>query len=140
MSKFQNLKLEDNILEGIYVYGDNKKIKTEFHLEDDDLKFEDFSELISEAEIFAVKINEDSLTNLKSKISVELTDSAYSDSNYSPTKEDCDTLQDELILRTIRFFPDSAVSFIFEAKNNYPDMLIYCQVDDELVIEDLIVN
>ncbi|WP_449399265.1 hypothetical protein [Chryseobacterium wanjuense] len=70
----------------------------------------------------------------------ELTDSAYTDSDYKPTEKDYKDLEEELTLTDVRFFPDDVISLVFKAKKEYPDMDIYCQIDHEFQVEDLFVE
>lgn len=75
MDTFKNLKLEDEIVTGIYNFqGEN--IAVEFDLEEDDLTMEDFSELIKDAENWIKSFSAENLNTLKAEIAKELTDSA----------------------------------------------------------------
>lgn len=141
MSRFENLKIEDEILKGIYHSPVTGKVAVEFDLgeeeEDDDPAMEDFSELISASETWVEELTQDKLDDLKRKMAIELTDSAYTGSGYKPGQQDYDGLAAELTLICIRFFPDASFSLVFQAKKEYPDMLIWCQIDEDLEIEDL---
>lgn len=140
MGRFENLKIEDDILKGTYNSLVTGNITVEFDLEEDDPVMEDFSGLISASETWMEKLTQDKLDDLKRKMSIELTDSAYMGSDYKPNQQDYDGLTGELTLISMRFFQDSSFSLVFQAKKEYPDMLIWCQVDEDLEIEDLIVG
>ncbi|WP_415326073.1 hypothetical protein [Chryseobacterium sp. MMS23-Vi53] len=139
MDKFKNLKLEDEIVTGKYNF-QNKDLNIEFDLEEDDVEMDDFSELISDSEEWIEKFSTEKLNEIKTELSKELTDSAYSDSDYKVTEEDYKNLENELNITEIRFFPDDVISLIFEAKKEYPDMDIYCQINKEFEIEDVMVE
>lgn len=140
MGRFENLKIEDDILKGTYNSPVTGNITVEFDLEEDDPVMEDVSELIAASETWMEKLTQDKLDDLKGKMSIELTDSAYMGSDYKPYQQDYDGLAKELTLISIRFFQDSSFSLVFQAKKEYPDMLIWCQIDEDLEIEDLIVG
>lgn len=140
MGRFENLKIDDDILKGIYNSPVTGNIAVEFDLEEDDPVMEDFSGLISTSEVWIEKLTQDKLDELKRKMGIELTDSAYMGSDYKPNQQDYDGLTEELTLISMRFFQDSSFSLVFQAKKEYPDMLIWCQIDEDLEIEDLIVG
>lgn len=139
MDTFKNLKLEDEIVAGIYNFqGEN--IAVEFDLEEDDLTMEDFSELIKDAENWIKSFSAENLNTLKAEIAKELTDSAYAGSSHKISEEDYKNLEAELMLKQIRFFPEEVISLILKAEKEYPDMDIYCQINKEFEIEDLMVE
>lgn len=140
MGKFENLKIEDDIVKGVYDSPVAGNIAVEFDLEEDDPVMDDFSGLISASETWIEKLTQNKLDDLKRKMSIELTDSAYMGSDYKPNQQDYDGLAEELTLIKMRFFQDSGFSLVFQAKKEYPDMLIWCQIDEDLEIEDLIVG
>lgn len=140
MGKFENLKIEDDIVKGVYDSPVTGNIAVEFDLEEDDPVMEDFSGLISASETWIEKLTQNKLDDLKRKMSIELTDSAYMGTDYKPNQQDYDGLAEELTLIKMRFFQDSGFSLVFQAKKEYPDMLIWCQIDEDLEIEDLIVG
>lgn len=139
MNKFENLKIEDEVLKGTCNSPITGNIEVEFDLEEDGAAMEDFSELISASETWIGKLTKEKLDELKRKMSLELTDSAYTGSGYKPGQQDYDGLAAELTLVSIRFFQD-AYSLVFQAKKEYPDMLIWCQVDEDMEMEDLMVD
>ncbi|NML59202.1 hypothetical protein [Chryseobacterium cheonjiense] len=139
MSTFKNLKLEDEIVTGIYDF-QGKDIAVEFDLEEDDLTMEDFSELIKDSENWIESFSNENLNTLKSEIAKELTDSAYAGLSHKVSEEDYKNLEAELMLKEIHFFPEEVISLILEAKKEYPDMDIYCQINKQFEIEDLMVE
>lgn len=139
MSTFKNLKLEDEVVTGTYDF-QGEDIAVEFDLEEDDLTMDDFSELIQDAENWIESFSNKNLSTLKEEIARELTDSAYAGSAHKVSEEDYKNLEAELTLKEIRFFPEEVISLILEAKKEYPDMDIYCQINREFEIEDLMVE
>jgi len=140
MNKFKNLAIEEDILKGTYDSPVTGRITVEFDLEEEDNVMENFSGLISASETWIGKLTQEKLDDLKRKMSLELTDSAYAGSDYKPGQQDYDGLAAELTLLSIQFFQDAAFSLVFQAKKEYPDMLIWCQIDEDLEIEDLVVD
>lgn len=140
MNKFENLAIEDDILKGTYDSPVTGRITVELDLEEEDTVMENFSGLISASETWIGRLTQEKLDELKRKMSLELTDSAYAGSSYKPGQQDYDGLAAELTLLSIHFFQDDAFSLVFQAKKEYPDMLIWCQIDEDLEIEDLVVD
>lgn len=138
MNKFENLAIEDDILKGTYDSPVTGKITVEFDLEEEDPVMKNFSGLISASQSWIGELTQEKLNELKRKMSLELTDSAYAGSGYKPGQQDYDGLAAELTLVSILFFQDAAFSLVFQAKKEYPDMLIWCQIDEDLEIEDLV--
>lgn len=139
MSKFKNLNLKDEVIKGKYNFH-GEDINVEIDLEEENVQIDDFSELISSSENWIEGFSTEILEKLINELSKELTDSAYGDSDYKPTDKDYKDLEKELTLTEIRFFPDEVISLVFEAKKEYPDMDIYCQINKEFRIEDIIVE
>ncbi|QXU41130.1 hypothetical protein [Pedobacter sp. D749] len=130
----------DGKLIGNYSISINEHIPIIFDAEKSNAKIEDFSELLDEAGRLVNQLTEMTLDNLKMNIAVELTDAAYSESVNNTRAKDYSDLKAQLKLKNIIFYLDNVISMIFEAKEEYPDMFIYCQVDQGFDIEDLAVQ
>lgn len=139
MDVFNGLSIKDGVLKGDHMFFKRSEIEVSFHLEEKSNSIEKFKTLIKISEKRITDITEEKFNNLKVDISKELTDSAYSQSDYKPQKEDYESLNNDLIIKEANFFED-AVTFIFESKKEYPDLSIYCQLDDDWAIEDLFVE
>lgn len=140
MPDFENLHLEEELLIGNYSSGITGDITVQFDLEEEAPALEDFNALVEEARAWTQTLTMEVLEDLKRQMAIELTDSAYAGSDYEPGADDYNGLQEELMLKEIRFYPDELYSLVLEAKKEYPDMLIYCQISTDFDIEDLIVS
>lgn len=140
MPEFENLHLEEELLIGNYFSGITGNITVQFDLDGEAPALEDFNALVKEARAWTQTLTMEVLEDLKRQMAIELTDSAYAGSDYEPGADDYNGLQEELALKEIRFYPDEMYSLVLEAKKEYPDMLIYCQISTDFDIEDLIVS
>lgn len=140
MPEFENLHLEEELLIGNYFSGITGNITVQFDLDEEAPALEDFNALVKEARAWTQTLTMEVLEDLKRQMAIELTDSAYAGSDYEPGADDYNGLQEELALKEIRFYKDEMYSLVLEAKKEYPDMLIYCQISTDFDIEDLIVS
>lgn len=140
MPEFENLHLEEELLIGNYFSGITGNITVQFDLDGEAPALEDFNALVKEARAWTQTLTMEVLEDLKRQMAIELTDSAYAGSDYEPGADDYNGLQEELALKEIRFYKDEMYSLVLEAKKEYPDMLIYCQISTDFDIEDLIVS
>ena len=140
MPDFENLHLEEELLRGNYSSGVTGNITVQFDLEEEEPELDDFNALVEEANAWIQTITKEALDELKRQIAIELTDSAYGGSDHKPTAGDYNGLAKELTLKEIRFYPDEMYSLVLDAKKEYPDMQIYCQISTDFDIEDLIVS
>jgi hypothetical protein len=140
MPDFENLHLEGEFLKGNYSSTITGNITVQFDLEEEAPGLDDFNALIEESNEWIQTLTKEALEELKRQIAIELTDSAYGGSDYKPTAGDYNNLAKELTLKEIRFYPDEMYSLLMEAKKEYPDMQIYCQISTDFDIEDLIVS
>ncbi|WP_363799875.1 hypothetical protein ABU614_07220 [Lysobacter firmicutimachus] len=139
MSMFDDLKLQDEVVTGTCALHGGV-LDVEFDLEQDGADIGDFAELISASERWIAEFSSETLSKLKGALAKELTDSAYEGWEEGATDRDYAGLEKELTLTKIRFFADEAVSLVFVAKREYPDMDIYCQIDKAFEIEDVMVE
>lgn len=130
--------LVDNNLSGYVVFPFSEdQINATFSLERDVEEVEEFDRLISNAEDFVDDFSAEKLYEIKHNASVELTDSAYEqESEYELGKADYDKLADDLELQEVNFYEDS-IMLVFSSPECFPDMRIYCQVDEELEVEEV---
>lgn len=140
MPDFKNLQLEEELLRGNYTSAITGDITVQFDLEEEAPGLDDFKALVEEANAWIKTVTKEALEELKRQMAIELTESAYGGSDYQPTAEDYNNLAKELTLKEIRFYPDEMYSLVLEAKKEYPDSLIYCQISTDFDIEDLIVS
>ena len=130
-------EIVDGKLLGNYALSANEHVPVILDIDASNPDFDDFSDLLRNAESSLNALTEETLDHLKTSISVELTDAAYPESEADMKAKAYADLQAELKLKEIVFYLDDVISMIFEAKKEYPDMLIHCQVDPQFAIEDL---
>lgn len=141
MSKhLSGLEIVDGQLIGSYTLSANEHVPVILDIDASNPELDDFSDLLSDAESSLNALSEETLDHLKTSISVELTDAAYPESQADMKTKAYADLQAELTLKEIVFYLDDVISMVFEAKKEYPEMVIYCQVDQRFAIEDLAVH
>jgi len=134
------LEIVDGKLIGNYALSANEHVPVILDVEASDPAIDDFSDLLSKAASWLDALTEETLDRLKTGIAVELTDAAYPASDADIRAKACADLKAELKLEEIVFYLDDVTSMVFAARNEYPDMLIHCQVDQRVAIEDLAVH
>ncbi|PWV55581.1 hypothetical protein [Chitinophaga sp. S165] len=141
MEVFKDLQLKDGCMFGYLNLPESVKVAAEFDLEEeDDPKPSDFAALISSATDWATGLSAGTFEVLKKQIARELTDAAYGGAGYQPSESDYTALEASLLAIRLCFYPDNGVVMIFEAKQEYPDMEIYCQLDESYQLEDISVE
>jgi len=141
MKVFEDIKLKDGCMVGYLTLPGSVKVVAEFDLDEEDAPEEsDFRELISDATAWASGLSADRLTALKNEIATELTDAAFQQSDYRPTAGDYSDLQHSLVVVGLYFYPEDVVVMVCEAKQEYPDMQINCQLDESYRLEDISVE
>ncbi|MFB9308330.1 hypothetical protein BJY17_002202 [Agromyces hippuratus] len=79
----------------------------------------------------------DDLSRIDGDVVRELTDSAYEGTGHAVTSEDYDRLAGELELQGVIVSADATLVLVYEAPTQYSDMVVYCQLDEHLAIDDL---
>jgi len=134
------IEIVDGTLIGNYALSANAHVPVILDIDASNPAIDDFSDLLVDAASALDALTEETLDCLKTSISVELTDAAYPESDAGMKAKAYANLKAELRLKEIVFYLEDAISMIFEARNDYPDMSIYCQVDRRFAIEDLAVH
>lgn len=120
-----------------------KKIAFTIELEEDidnhKFSINDFNILRAKLITMIDKLDLDKLDFIKSVIAKKVTDSSYSQLNYQPTKQDYQKLKEDLELESIYFYESDFLIF-FKAKNNFPDMSISAQIENDFKIVDVVVG
>ena len=141
MEIFEDIVLKDGLMVGYLNLPEYVKVPVEFDLDEEDNPGQpDFEELISGAAAWARGLSAETIAALKKEIARELTDAAYGGSDYQPSDSDYTDLETSLRILRMNFYPDNAVVMVLEAKKEYPDMEIYCQLDDSYQLEDISVE
>ena len=132
-----SIKLTNNCLEGfLFLPVFDWKVKVTLNFEEETPSLEKMKFFFIKSENRLTQLNKFLMQKLFSDISRELTDSSYSQSDYLPQKEDYTKLEKDLMIIQINFFEEDMV-MILDSKEIYPNMKIYCQLDDDLEIIDL---
>lgn len=138
MEVFKDLKLVDGNMVGYLHLPDSVKVAAEFDLDEQDSPGQsDFATLISSAAVWVSGLSAGTIASLKKEIARELTDAAYGQSDYRPAESDYTDLETSLLILSLSFYPDNAVVMVLEAKKEYPDMEIHCQLDGSYQMEDI---
>jgi hypothetical protein len=141
MEVFEDIKLKDGCMVGYLTLPNSVRVAVEFDLDEEDApEASDFTELISDATTWASGLSAERLTVLKKEIATELTDAAFQQSDYRPTAQDYADLQNELVIKGLFFYPEDVVIMVCEAKQDYPEMEINCQLDGSYRLEDISVE
>ena len=141
MKVFEDIKFKDGCMVGHLTLPDSVKVEAEFDLDEEGTSEQlDFRELISNATYWASCLSAERLAALKNEIATELTDAAFQQSDYRPTVSDYSDLQNSLVIIGLSFYPDDVVIMVCEAKQEYPDMEINCQIDASYRLEDISVE
>lgn len=131
------LQLVDNDLEGYTTLAFlQQQAEVILSLEKEIETVDEYAGLIEDANAFLERLGNGAYETIRHEMAVELTESAYGQGDYTPSEADVSDLEKELILDAVHFYEGSTV-LIFHAPENYPDMQICCQVDDEGDIEDV---
>lgn len=141
MEVFKDLVLKDGSMVGYLDLPESVKVAVEFDLDEEDSPGQSaFAALISSATAWVRKLSAGTIAVLKKEIARELTDAAYGGSDYQPSESDYTDLEASLRIIRLCFYPDNAIIMVLEAKKEYPDMEIYCQLDDAYQLEDISVE
>ena len=140
MDRFKYFQLIKGRLTGNVSLPQIGETSVELDLEEDDPGIADFNELILQADVWIRMFNIEILNQLTKAIAIELTDSAYSGSDYKPVSSDYISLEHSLKLNRICFYQESVTTLVFESITEYPDMEIYCLLGESFSIEDLTVE
>lgn len=139
MNQFVNLKIENGVLTGglVGVQDNQYPVTVNFHNQNGS---EDFSDLVDQSQEAIDNLTPEKFADLLEEISTELTESAYAQSDRELTAEDYARLREDLKLTTVNFYREDGISFVFKSKLEYPDMQIFCQVDEAMDLEDIAVE
>lgn len=93
--------------------------------------------LLNKVSQFIISLNNiDDYKKILNELALEITDASYSQSDYNPNTQDYVDLVSDFRLKQITFYIEE-IALLFEAKNNFPDMIIFCQIDEYLDIQDV---
>lgn len=76
----------------------------------------------------------------EAQVSEELTDAAYEDDDDVDLDEALASLKEDIALDGVIVFSDGGLTLLYVAPEEYPDLTIYCLLDEDLEIDDLMVE
>lgn len=74
------------------------------------------------------------------EVAEELTEAAYEDEDDADLEEPLAALRGDISLDGVVVFGDGGMTLLYVAPEEYPDLTIYCLLDEDLDIEDLMVE
>ncbi|MEE2814047.1 MULTISPECIES: hypothetical protein [unclassified Microbacterium] len=86
------------------------------------------------------RLTEEILEARESEVVEELTEAAYEDDDEADLVEALQALRDDIALDGVVVFGDGGITLLFIAPEEYPDLIIYCLLDEDLEIDDLMVE
>ena len=86
------------------------------------------------------RLTEEILDVREREVAEELTEAAYEDDEDVDLDEALQALKDDIALDGVIVFGDGGLTLLYIAPEEYPDMIIYCLLDEDLEIDDLMVE
>ena len=87
------------------------------------------------------RLTEEILDGREGEVVEALTEAAYEDDDDEVDMvEALQALKDDIALDGVVVFGDGGITLLFIAPEEYPDLIIYCLLDEDLEIDDLMVE
>lgn len=86
------------------------------------------------------RLTEEVLDAREAEVAEELTDAAFEDDEDVDLGEALEDLKADLALDGVIVFGDGGMTLLYVAPLEYPDLTIYCLLDEDLEIDDLMVE
>ncbi|REJ04864.1 hypothetical protein DY023_13250 [Microbacterium bovistercoris] len=99
----------------------------------------DLDEMQSTAEHALARLTEEILNGIERDVVRALAEAAAEDDE-SDLDDLLADLADDITLDGVVVFGDGGVTLLYVATDNFPDMTVYCLLDDDLEIDDLMVE
>lgn len=132
-----NITIDNNLLQGTMRSPSlHQSFPIEIDLEEDSTSPADFDDLINELQRLIAHLTPDHLQKIEASIASEITESAYEQTDYTPTADDFTALENDLKLVKIIAFPDG-FALDYTAEVNYPGNQIKVQLDEDFNIDDV---
>src|SRR5690606_4145415 len=104
--------------------------------DDDDLEREDMPDLdVMERTVrhALARLTDEVLSARERDVAEDLTDAAYEDDDEDVDLDEAlSALKDDLALDGVVVFSDGGLTLVYVAPDEYPDLLIYCLLDEDL--------
>ncbi|MGQ7310241.1 hypothetical protein ACUOFU_00945 [Microbacterium arabinogalactanolyticum] len=87
------------------------------------------------------RLTQEILDEREREVAEELTEAAYEDDDDgADLAEALQSLKDDIALDGVVVFGDGGITLLYVAPEEYPDLIIYCLLDEDLEIDDLMVE
>jgi len=87
------------------------------------------------------RLTQEILDEREREVAEELTEAAYEDDDEgADLAEAVQSLKDDIALDGVVVFGDGGITLLYVAPEEYPDLIIYCLLDEDLEIDDLMVE
>ncbi|MDT0156974.1 hypothetical protein Q9R19_04960 [Microbacterium sp. ARD32] len=86
------------------------------------------------------RLTKEVLDEREREVAKELAEAAYEDDEDVDLAEELDSLKEDIALDGVVVFSDGGITLLYVAPEEYPDMVIYCLLDEDLEIDDLMVE
>ncbi|WP_309129338.1 hypothetical protein [Microbacterium sp.] len=86
------------------------------------------------------RLTQEVLDARESEVAEELTDAAFEGDDDVDLDAEQKTLREDLALDGVVVFGDGGMTLLYVAPEEYPDLTIYCLLDEDLEIDDLMVE
>lgn len=87
------------------------------------------------------RLTQEILDDREREVAEELTEAAYEDDDDgTDLAEALQSLKDDIALDGVVVFGDGGITLLYVAPEEYPDLIIYCLLDEDLEIDDLMVE
>lgn len=111
--------------------------------DDDDLEREDLPDMDTmqaTVQWALARLTDEILDARQREIAEELTETTYEDDEAVDLEEALASVKEDLVLDGVVVFGDGGMTLLYIAPEEYPDLIIYCLLDDDLNIDDLMVE
>ncbi|MDQ0613087.1 hypothetical protein QF046_000728 [Microbacterium sp. W4I4] len=86
------------------------------------------------------RLTQETLDQREQEVAEELTDAAYEGDEDVDLEDELRTLKADIALDGVIVFGDGGITLLYIAPEQYPDLIIYCLLDEDLEIDDLMVE
>lgn len=86
------------------------------------------------------RLTEEVLDAREREVVEELSEAAYEDDDEEDLAQAREVLKEDIVLDGVVVFGDGGITLLYMAPEEYPDLIIYCLLDEDLEIEDVMVE
>ncbi|BDZ38536.1 hypothetical protein [Microbacterium suwonense] len=111
--------------------------------DDDDVELEDLPDLDAMQETVRhalARLSEEVLDAREREVAHRLVETAGEDDEALDPVEALRALEEDIVLDGVVVFGDGGLTLLYLAPEEYPDLIVYCLLDEDLEIDDLMVE